>query len=109
MGLFNDNVSANRTGWTYLYSGKELLGPATKLYAEFLTKETDARNRMADFMRDMSIANNDRRVEEVKREIVSFGTTKEQLSVFKHEFARNPEMVYSLGLGDVTFFGLNKE
>jgi hypothetical protein len=47
-----------------------------------------------------------RRVEEVKREIVSFGTLKEQCQVFKHEFARAPDKVYELGLGDVTFFGL---
>jgi hypothetical protein len=106
MGMFNDNVGAGRTGWLYKYKGVELLPYAVKLYKEFRSKEEESRNRMADFMKDMNIANNDRRVEDTKREIVSFGTLKEQCAVFKHEFSRNPEKEYELGLGDVTFFGL---
>jgi len=106
MGMFNDNVGANRTGWTYKYTGRELLNAASRLYAEYRSKEEEARNRMADYMKDMTIANNDRRVEDTKREIVSFGTLKEQCAVFKLEFARSPDKEYELGLGDVTFFGL---
>ena len=106
MGMFNDNVGAGRTGWTYIYTGEQLLAPAIKLYSEYRSKEEKARNHMADYMKDMTIPNNDRRVEEVKRDIVTFGTLKEQCDVFRHEFKRNPNKEYELGLGDVTFFGL---
>lgn len=61
---------------------------------------------MADFMKDMSVSNNDSRVTDAKDQITNFGTLKEQCAVFKHEFARNPDKSYELGLGDVTFFGL---
>jgi hypothetical protein len=50
MGLFNDNVNANRTTWNYFYAGFELLEAATRMYNEFLNKEHDARQRMAGFM-----------------------------------------------------------
>lgn len=68
MGMFNDNVNPNRNTWLYKYKGYELLPQANKLYDEYLAKETESRNRMADFMRDMTIANNDRRVEDTKRD-----------------------------------------
>jgi hypothetical protein len=106
MGMFNDNVSANRTGWSYTYTGADLLPFADKLYKEFREKEEEARNRMAGYMKDMTISNNDRKVEDAKREIVAFGTVKEQCHVFRHEFRRNPSKQYELGLGDVTFFGI---
>jgi hypothetical protein len=106
MGMFNDNQSAQRLHWTYKYTGKELLPSATRLYAKFYLKEEEARNKMAEYMKDMNISNTDRRVEEAKRDIVSFGTLKEQCEVFQHEFARNPDKEYELGLGDVTFFEL---
>ncbi len=107
MGMFNDNVGAGRTTWLYKYSGAELLPYAVKLHAENLAREIESRNRMAEFMKDINIANNDRRVEDAKREIVTFGTLKEQCAVFKHEFGRNPTQVFELGLGDVTFFGMH--
>jgi hypothetical protein len=106
MGLFNDHQGPKRLEWTYKYTGKELLPYASKLYEDFRNKEIEARNRMADFMRDINVSNSDRRVEEVKREITNYGTLKEQCEVFKHEFARNPNQEYRLGLGDVTFFGV---
>lgn len=106
MGMFNDNQSANRLHWTYKYTGKELLTSAANLYARFYVKEEEARNKMAEYMKDMSISNTDRKVEEIKRDIVSFGTLKEQCEVFQHEFSRNPDKEYDLGLGDVTFFEL---
>lgn len=106
MGMFNDNVSANRTIWTYKYTGGVLLPFARKLYNENHAKEEEARNRMSDYMKDMNIANNDRRVEDTKREIATYGTLKEQCSVFVNEFSRHPDQEYDLGLGDVTFFGL---
>lgn len=109
MGMFNDNLGAHRTGWSYPYKGCELLESASALYKEYFAKEQEARNKMSDFMKDMNISQNDPRIEQTKREIVSFGTLKEQCMVFKHEFKRNPDKVYDLGLGDVTFFNLASE
>lgn len=106
MGMFNDHQSPKRLEWTYKYTGKELLPYAVKLYNDCFIKEEAARNRMADLMRDMNVSNTDRRIEDAKRESATQGTIKEQCDVFKHEFARNPDQIYSLGLGDVTFFGL---
>ena len=109
MGMFNDNVSANRTGWTYSYFGSQLLKAATKLHKEYSFKEESSRNTVAGLMKDMSVSHNDPRVEDAKREIVKYGTLKEQCLVFKHEFTRNPDKEYHLGLGDVTFFGLAED
>lgn len=108
MGLFNDNVGAGRTSWTYKYKGSELLPYAQKLHLKYRVCEEEARHRMSDFMKDMNVSQNDRRVAETKNEIQSFGTLKEQCAVFKHEFARNPDQEYELGLGDVTFFGITE-
>lgn len=107
--MFNDNVGPRRTDWTYKYLGSELVEPANRLYKEYHQKEESARNKMADFMKDMNVSQADRRVDETKRDIATFGALKEQCEVFKHEFKRNPDKVYELGLGDVTFFGLAKE
>lgn len=106
MGLFNDNVSPHRNEWTYRYTGRELLSAATELYKQFYEQEQTARNKMVDLMKDMNVSQSDPRVAEAKRDIQTFGSQKEQCQVFKHEFKRNPEKIYELGLGDVTFFGL---
>ncbi len=83
--------------------------PATNLYEAYFLKEQESRNKMAEFMKDMNISQNDPRIEQTKREIVSFGTLKEQCLIFKHEFKRNPGKVYDLGIGDVSFFNLTSE
>lgn len=108
MGVFNDNQSANRLHWDYKYTGMQLLPFANKLYTKYRDAEELARNKMAEFMKDMTVSNSDRKVEEVKREIVLYGTLKEQCEVFQHEFARSLDKEYNLGLGDVTFFELTK-
>ena len=106
MGLYNDTVNEGRTSWTYKYFGTELLEAATHLYNEYLSKETEARAKMAEYMRDMDVSSTDRRIEDLKRDITNLGKLKEQCEVYKHEFSRRPTVEYELGLGDVTFFGL---
>lgn len=108
MGLFNDNVSTQRTGQLYIYKGRTLLPSAEKLYRDFLAKETKARNGMAEYMKNMQLSQDDPRIVQARRDITAFGTLKEQCSVFKHEFKRNPDKDYELGLGDVTFFEMNE-
>jgi hypothetical protein len=70
------------------------------------TKETEARNKTADLLRDASVSQNDSRFGDLKREITTHGTLKEQCEVFVLQFSREPERKFSLGLGDVTFFEL---
>jgi hypothetical protein len=109
MGLFNDNVSPKRLEWEYLYTGKELLEKAKMLRDRHAAKEIEARNKTADLLRDASVSQNDSRFGELKREITTHGTLKEQCEVFVHEFSREPERPYLLGLGDVTFFELTSK
>jgi hypothetical protein len=102
MGMYSDNLSAQRTQWTYIYSGEELLPYARRLYSEFAMKEQTARESMA------RLPQNDERIEKFKKDIQTNGSLKEQCSVFQHEFQRNATKLYELGLGDVTFFGLTQ-
>lgn len=106
MGMFNDNVQPRRLEWEYEYSGSQLLPHAQELLHLHTTKEREAREKTADLLRDVTVSQNDTRFAELKREITSHGTLKEQCEVFVHEFERYPGRVFSLGLGDVTFFGL---
>jgi hypothetical protein len=108
MGMFNDSVSPQRTQWMYPHTGAELLPFAEKMYLDFWNKEKVARDLMSEFMKDMNKSQNDPDIARAKRDIETFGTLKEQCSVFKMEFAKSPGTVYQLGLGDVTFFGLNE-
>jgi hypothetical protein len=82
---------------------------AKRLYGEYFAKEQVAREKMSEYLKDMNISANDERLVAVKRDINTYGTLKEQCMVFKHEFKRQPTMMYKLGLGDVTFFGLAED
>lgn len=106
MGLFNDNVSPKRMEWEYTYKGSELLNKAVLLRERFAAKELEARNKTADLLRDVNVNQNDSRFNELKREITTNGTLKEQCDVFVHQFSREPDREFNLGLGDVTFFEL---
>lgn len=108
MGMFNDSVSPQRTQWTYTYLGKDLFPHADRLYGEYLNRETVARSNMSEYMKDMNRHQNDPDIQRAKSDIQTYGTLKEQCAVFRHEFARNPEQTYELGLGDVTFFGIHE-
>jgi len=55
------------------------------------------------------MSNKDPKMSDTRDEIEESGKMKEQCSVFVHEFSRNLDAVYELGLGDVTFFGLNEQ
>lgn len=109
MGLFNDNVSPRRNEWEYQYSGRELLPKAVMLRDRHAAKETEARNKTADLLRDVSVSQNDSRFTELKRDITTHGTLKEQCEVFVLQFTREPDRQFTLGLGDVTFFELTQK
>lgn len=109
MGMFNDNVSARRTEWTYTYTGKELLVKAKMLLGRHTESEQAARNKTAEMLQDVSVNQNDSRFAELKGRITFHGTMKEQCAVFVHEFSRSLAREYELGLGDVTFFEMDKK
>lgn len=106
MGMFNDHVSAGRTAWEYPYKGSELLHQAFKLKEKHKALETAARQKTANLLRDESVSQNDSRFAELKKDISTHGTLHEQCKVFELQFSREPDRVFMLGLGDITFFEL---
>lgn len=109
MGMFNDNVYPKRLEWEYEYTGKELLPKAEMLRERHATKEMEARNKTAELLRDASVSQNDSRFNELKKDINTHGTLKEQLEVFVRQFTLEPDRKFTLGLGDVTFFELTSK
>lgn len=109
MGMFNDNVSPERTLWTYDYFGSELLPHAERLLKFHAAKEVEARNKTADLLRDVNVNQNDSRFNELKRDINTHGTLKEQCEVFVLQFKREANRQFKLGLGDITFFELTSK
>jgi hypothetical protein len=107
MGMYVDSVCARRTEWEYEYTASALLAQARLLLAKHTRLEREARLKSADLLRDVNVNQNDPRFNELKRDITTHGTLKEQCEVFVHEFMRNPDQVYKLGLGDVSFFELS--
>lgn len=108
MGMFNDNVRPERQEWQYEYTGAALLPYAKAARLHHTAKEKEARDKTADLLRDTSVSQNDSRFADLKKDISTHGTLKEQFEVFAHEFARDPARTFKLGLGDVTFFDLTK-
>lgn len=108
MGLFNDNVNPNRTSWTFRYMGQQLEQPARKLLEFHTNAEIQAREIAASLLRDSSVSHNDTKIVDAKKAIERHGSLREQLEVWVHEFHRNPTLNFELGLGDVTFFELQK-
>ncbi|HEY5268179.1 MAG TPA: hypothetical protein VII94_03515 [Candidatus Saccharimonadales bacterium] len=106
MGMFNDHVAAQREQWKYSYTAKVMLPNAKRLLKHHGDEEMAARNKTAILMVDPGVSQNDTRFTDLKRAITTHGTLKEQLEVFVHEFERDPDVRYTLGLGDVTFFEL---
>ena len=96
----------NRHGWTFPHEGKELAGLANSLHQRFRECELEARNRAADLLRDSQIHHEDKRVIAAKDDIVKYGKLREQCAVWTHEFERDPHREFSLGINDVSFFGI---
>ncbi len=106
--MYNDFRSPRREEWRYTYFGKELLEAARAKLTEFTDKETTCRQEMAGLMTDATVSMADDGVDKLKKDIERFASLAEQCSVFVHQFARAPDEKFSLGLGDVVFFGLQK-
>lgn len=96
----------NRHGWTFIHEGKELAGLANSLHRRFRECELEARNRAADLLRDPQIHHEDKRVIAAKDDIIKYGKLREQCAVWTYEFERNPDREFSLGINDVSFFGI---
>ena len=107
--MYTEYTNTNRTEWKFTYCGAELLEAAKKKYHDFLLREKDAREKMAQLMVDMSVSQSDGRIAECKKEIEKAGAEREKCLVWMHEFARVPERQYLLLLGDVTYFELAPE
>ncbi len=109
MGVYNDYKDTTRRKWEFTYTGAELLEAAKRKHSEFAAREKEAREKMAQFMVDMSMAQSDARIAECRDDVEEAGTERERCMVWVHEFARYPEKEYVLQLGDVTYFDLAPE
>jgi len=106
MGVFNDFRSVTRDGWKYEYRAVELIQPAIDRLQHYTASELQAREAIAKLLGDPNVRSSDERIERLRADIEAFGDLKEKCTVWVHEFQRVPDRVYSLSLGDVTFFEL---
>jgi hypothetical protein len=104
--MYLDNTNTSRSGFRYTYTGQQILPYAQDLLIKKCEEERQARQEVIRMTRDPTINTQDRRVEEAKRAVTTSATLVEELSVYVHEFSRNPSREYNLSLGDVVFFGL---
>ncbi len=109
MGLFNDFRIARREAFMFSYKGAALAPYAKKKYDYYTQKEIEARNQVADLLRDATVKASDKRIEDLKRDIETYGNEKEKCLVWAYEFYYRPEETFSLQLGDVTYFDIAKE
>lgn len=104
--MYLDNAHTNRSTWKYTYTGEQLLAFAQRRLQRACVEERNARESVITLTRDPAVSPTDRRVEEAKRAITVAATTVEEISVYVHEFRRNPSREYHLSSGDVVFLGL---
>uniref|UniRef100_A0A6M3KVN2 Uncharacterized protein n=1 Tax=viral metagenome TaxID=1070528 RepID=A0A6M3KVN2_9ZZZZ len=107
--MFYEFKSINRETWKYTYCGRELLEASVGCYKQYHECEMDARTRLASLMIDPNVRQDDNRIADLKRDIEHNGKQAEACSVFMTAFEREPDRDFYLALGDVVFFGLNKE
>lgn len=108
MGLFNDYRNTKRDGWSFTYTGGQLAEPARRKLAQCEKLETEARELSSVLVKDPTVSRKDERLVKASEDVDVYGDLNEKLRVWVHEFTRNPEREYSLSLGDVTFFELEK-
>jgi hypothetical protein len=96
----------NRHGWTFTHTGEQLQPLAQQLHDLHKRREQEARDCAAELLRDARIHHEDKRVIQAKNDIVKHGKLREKCAVWVYEFGRTPTREFSLGIGDVYFFGL---
>lgn len=107
MGLYNDfGRDSKRDGWVFTYKGSELLPFAKAKHKFYYMQEKEARAKLTAFNADMKMSVNDEKVQEVKRTLETAGNQREKCAVWVHEFTRNADREYHLGLPDVTYFDI---
>lgn len=106
MGSFNDFRGTSRDGWKYTYRGDELLPYVQKKLDTYENLETEARHELSRRLSDPGVKANSTKNEELRNKISTYGTEREKCLVWVHEFSRNPDHVFQLSLGDVTYFDI---
>ena len=105
--FFENDGSCSRKGWKYTYKGADLLQSVLDLHEIASAQETQFREERAALLRDHREDPRSHKAKELEVGLLEAAKLKEELSVYRAEFSRNPEREYHLGLGDVVFFGLN--
>lgn len=109
MGMYNDFRNVNRETWNFTYLAKELLPHAERKKESYKIQETNARKEMAALLSDPTVRASDKRIEDLKSNIETFADIYEKLVIWCWEFSRNPDVTFSLKLGDVSFFDIPEE
>ena len=104
--MYFDNSVTGRETWKYSYTGEELWAPAADCLKKFTDGEREARNSLADLLRDPNVSQDDQRIKDLRVAIEFNGRQREACKVFAREFNRTPEREFHLSLGDVVYFGL---
>ena len=107
--MFYEFSHISREQLKFPYKGSELLEPAKECYQKYKQVEMKARNELAKLMIDPNVSQNDSRIGVLKSCIEHNGKQAEACSVFVSAFTRQPDRDFHLSIGDVVFFGLNKE
>ena len=107
--MYLDNSSnICRIGWKFNYKGSELLAAFEAKFKESKQIETDAREQLAALLLDPKVTRNDERCVKHDRTIDTHGAIAEMCEVLVHEAKRSPDREFTLAIGDVVFFDLQK-
>ena len=109
MGMYNDHRNYMRESWEFQHTAGDLLSFAETKRDYCKEKETKARELVSGLLSDPLVRANDKRVEDAGEEIESYADMYEKCVVWCHEFARDPKRLFSLKLGDVSFFNIPPE
>lgn len=109
MGRFASNDfshHANRDNWKYPYKGSELFPFAVKKYNAFKLEEENLRTNYSK-----ALANIDHRMDKeedakIRKRLDFVGEQREKVSVWVHQFKREPEREFDLDLSDITYFDI---
>lgn len=107
MGRFSNDFAhtMNRSEWKFKYSGSDLLEYARLVYEAWKKLELESREDMSRLLNSTGQIDRERQ-DKLSKVIQNAGTEREKCSVWVHEFARNPDVVYELDVSDVCYFNI---
>jgi len=102
-----DRSCVDRHSWMFPYTGESLASFAVDLHVVYEEQERATRATVAKMIQDPTISHNNKNLRSAQEEIGKYGMLREQCAVWAHEFERNSEKVFQLGIGDIAFFRIH--